>query len=83
MKTATYVHRWETEEYSYFDTTKRSGRIMDRRMWPKDGNILTGYASGPMSESEKRHGKWSIGYKDVWYFYGEEVTEAEWHRSNK
>ncbi|TWT57264.1 hypothetical protein KOR42_06220 [Thalassoglobus neptunius] len=40
---------------------------------------------GPLSESGKRHGEWTLftyrpefDIQTVWYWYGEEVSEGEW-----
>ena len=51
---------------------------------------------GPMSASGKPHGEWEnqdlrAGWWDLpgrgesktWYWYGEEITEGEWHLRNK
>jgi hypothetical protein len=42
---------------------------------------------GPVSQTGKAHGKWTsrIGasWKYVWYWYGEQVSEGEWHLRNK
>jgi hypothetical protein len=51
-----------------------------------------GFSGGPLSESGKKHGHWTaIGMRNEieqlpsnrWFWYGEEITEGEWHLRNK
>ncbi len=45
--------------------------------------------SGPMSPSGKLHGQWTMtlfGHPEdtaAWFWYGEEITEGEWHLRNR
>jgi hypothetical protein len=48
-------------------------------------------AEGALTESSKRHGPWKttdwpegghLHVSDEWYWYGEEITEGEWHLRN-
>lgn len=84
-----YYERWEKDGVEYLDTYSRSGRKhIYRTIWFTDESSPYRWAEGGISESGKLHGKWEFtlrNFKTVshWYFYGEEVTEAEWHRSNK
>ncbi len=41
-----------------------------------------GYGHGPVTPSGKPHGKWKLLSVDQWYWYGEQVTEGEWHERN-
>lgn len=46
------------------------------------------YAEGPLSASGVRHGEWTIHVaglprERVWYWYGERVTEGDWHRRDR
>lgn len=46
-------------------------------------------AWGPLSPSGARHGEWRIilgsggGLRSQWFWYGEEITEGEWHLRNR
>jgi hypothetical protein len=45
-------------------------------------------AEGPMAGDFKPHGKWRISLpsgaqQTSWYWYGEEITEGEWHLRNR
>jgi hypothetical protein len=48
-------------------------------------------AEGEFSESGKQHGKWhshsfedeSSSSTDIWYWYGEPITEGDWHLRNQ
>lgn len=82
------------ETIYYTDTRLRwQGDILYRELrtvrFSKDENALSLYAAGPMSASHKQHGHWtSHTYDDfppthTWYWYGEEITEGEWHLRNK
>ncbi len=85
-KTATYAVIWESEsnDARYVDTYTRERRIVERLILFHSGSIWI--ASGGFSDSGKLHGKWSYLMRDgglaeesVWYWYGEEVSEGEWH----
>lgn len=57
----------------------------DMYIWGKDG---TYHAEGGFSETGKQHGRWESYSGDYrtkyeWFWYGEPVTEGEWHLRNK
>ncbi len=78
---------------NYLDYTYRgASQPFYRHYWSdKDGHTYG--AEGAFSESGKQHGKWRIEdtslpikdwFYDQWFWYGEEVSEGEWHlRSDK
>lgn len=84
---------------NYFDTCKRwSGEITYRKMHAYEGDnveiLMTLSMQGPMSASGKPHGHWKqlsgtpsdwSTYKteNKWFWYGEEISEGEWHTRNK
>lgn len=41
------------------------------------------FSSGPLSPSGKRHGEWTSSGRRRWYWYGDEISEGEWHLRNK
>lgn len=50
----------------------------------------SGSMSGPMSPSGKPHGAWVVTYlelgkpdEQIWYWYGDRISEGEWHLRNK
>jgi hypothetical protein len=71
-------------------TFSRWGRTpLKRSITVKEGDGFY-WTSGPLSASGKPHGEWKnlgIGvgaFKSrEWYWYGEEITEGEWHLRNK
>jgi hypothetical protein len=81
-----YDDRWTSENGTRFvDSRRRSGALYERyALFPDNG-----FAHGPMTETGKLHGQWTystlgtIGLKTRWYWYGEEITEGEWHLRNK
>lgn len=88
----TYVRREveqrEQDELVFRDTiARRNGRVVYRDLtcWKKEGG-LSWATHGAMSETGKLHGMWtSVDYTTLktthdWYWYGEEITEGEWHR---
>ncbi len=84
--------------YSYRDTCSRwTGKMTHRRLSVRrykngEGTSWT-VVSGPMSDSGKCHGKWKTLFlrpldfgnpaKTEWYWYGEKISEGEWHLRNK
>lgn len=76
----TYRERWEDGGFHYTQIVRRiDGRPLSVFI---HGDDYT--ASGPVSESGKPHGEWSVRdgglySQPKWYWYGEEVTEGEWH----
>lgn len=82
-KTGTYRETWTNKDgINYFDFYTRSGQIYDRTIWSKDF-----MHSGPMAGNTKPHGEWDIRddlkFSKRWYWYGEEISEGEWHLRNK
>lgn len=81
---------WKAKDgTSYTDTCWRwNGAITYRSYHGKDF-MKDLHCEGGMSESNKPHGKWKytcfepFWKKEVWYWYGEEITEGEWHLRNK
>jgi hypothetical protein len=65
--TTTYMNLWGTPMHGV--TTHTSGMRME----------------GPMSPSGQLHGAWKVtdgqGKAYLWYWYGDRVTEGEWHRN--
>lgn len=96
-ETATPVAYWgsrtgrEISRIRYRDTYKRWGdRFVHRRIdnYDNRGHVTRSFA-GPMSESGKPHGPWELALWDShdrrlsWYWYGEKITEGEWHLRNR
>ena len=79
----------------YRDTHKRwSGRITYRVLTMCTGTsfkerLTPDSFEGPLSPSGKPHGHWvqttwsPYQRTDEWYWYGEKITEGEWHLRNK
>ena len=82
----------------YRDTYNRSRQIVERVMWWRDPDSPCVYMKGQFSETGKLHGRWvtmlrnnsrlSPGefvdpFLETWYWYGEKITEGEWHLRNK
>lgn len=78
---------WSNEQIEYSDRVLRFGRIIRTRsmVTHNEAGEKAAQWSGEMSESGKPHGKWHITYfpsydsRDLWFWYGEEITEGEWH----
>ena len=68
------------DDKNTFVTYRRWGDVPIKSTGLRNG----GFWSGPLSPSGKKHGRWeflSIRERTyVWYWYGEEVTEGEFHR---
>jgi hypothetical protein len=93
VKTDYYEQFWVSKNgFFYRDSVTRWGDYtFYRSMWKaeKDSYIS---ASGGFSDSGKQHGEWKYetgkslfdnrSYS-VWYWYGEELSEGEWHSKNK
>jgi len=83
---------WDTERVTYRDTyTRWRKRLVYRRVSfhaPK-GSTLDDSAEGPLAGSGKQHGEWNFVYwhpfraERRWYWYGDEITEGEWHLRDK
>ena len=79
----------------YRDRYRRWGRrLVYRWVASYDGNTTEDYwaafhSQGRMSASGRPHGPWQMNCynppyaKDVWFWYGEEISEGEWHLRNK
>jgi hypothetical protein len=82
-----YPEHWESEDGTrYTDWYQRFQGGPTHRSLSFDGV----YGSGPMKGEGKRrpHGMWTVLGKDLslekkFYWYGEEVSEGEWHLRNK
>ena len=81
------VNVWDNAKKGtwYCDSYRRFGKQFYREMHTDDYSTR-----GPTAESGSPHGMWVTTYNDRlesqkdWYFYGEKVTEAEWHlRENR
>ncbi len=83
-----FEDRWERDGKNYIDTRMRwGGRVIHRMVWQRDNNGFWSL-SGPMSQSGKPHGEFvsfSVpgGRERLWFWYGESVSEGEWHLRNK
>lgn len=84
--------QWEYTDLQYRNADHPFFRKMYR--WGgKDGDYISMSMSGPMSDSGKLHGHWETSIwlrgdgrhrnTDEWYWYGEVVSEGEWHLRNK
>ena len=86
-----YRSSWTNERGTkYVDTYHRwSGRIVHRWVLLPDGSSLGTSLNGPMrgEGKPKPHGKWIRlgrgGLDYTFYWYGDEVSEGEWHLRNK
>lgn len=88
----THVEHDDELESSYEDWIYRaSGEHSYRKHWmTKRGEFLREYsAEGPFVGTGKQHGHWTSftweGRKleHLWYWYGEKITEGEWHLRNR
>jgi len=89
-----YSYHWGEEkngvELNYYDYRWRStGKLFYRDFWSRndDGSY---HAEGGFSDSGKQHGPWKSFSSDdysktdyEWYWYGEPISEGEWHLRNK
>ncbi len=87
-RNAEVKRRWQKEGISYVDSEWRySGTVYHQYFSGKELSDLS--AEGYVSESGKKHGKWTYTIvqpyfqEDQFYWYGEKVTEGEWHLRNK
>ncbi len=82
-----YEARWINEQGTkYVDTYHRFSRnLVHRWLFPAGG----GSSDGPMAGegTPKPHGMWTHlgngGIEYTFYWYGEEVSEGEWHLRNR
>lgn len=83
----TYEARWSKDEFYYFDTYSRwNGRHIHRRMRAEQPNGIV-RTEGYLSPSGKLHGPWKTTGPNFeshveHYWYGEPITEGEWHLRN-
>lgn len=93
------IHTWKSSEpspYKEIEFTDYAKRSDYRPFWrharftTKDGDWIT--QEGPMTETGKLHGQWTVidisgpveeWTRHEWYWYGEQITEGEWHLRNK
>lgn len=88
----THVQLWTNDDGTRYVDTYRiwDNRHLHRYVVVSDetGNP-TLIDEGPMSESSRPHGKWTHINVPLdsttahWYWYGEAITEGEWHLRNK
>lgn len=94
----TYTTKWHRGFNRYRDTFTRWGdRIIYRDIdfcdSPEDAAkffSISPSACGPMAGTGKPHGQWRYDYgspdwrsETKFYWYGEEISEGEWHLRNK
>lgn len=83
---------WEdvdgNEVAEYVDTYTANNKIAHRKLSIRRLDKLVYSARGPMSATGKPHGMWQVMRwgdnsrdwdKPVFYWYGDEITEGEWH----
>jgi len=85
------TEHWERDNLSFSDRIHvPSGEIRHRRVTVRDdaGGILY-WIDGPMAGTGTPHGAWEkttlkpYDRSAVFYWYGEEVSEGEWHLRNR
>ena len=87
--------QYETVRKSKESTTARTtyarwgGRPLHRSIFVQDKEGFF-WMEGPLSPSGKPHGEWKNGGTGVgpmeareWFWYGDQITEGEWHLRNK
>lgn len=82
-----FVERFGDEDFDITSHKGRDFRTFRQSLHSKKGEPFLS-AHGNISDSGKRHGEWhfgaaSKGFWSQWYWYGEDVTEGEWHLRNK
>jgi len=93
---ATYVERERTDAGLLVITTKTRGghRPVYKRIYSDVAHVDDAWLAmeGGYSESGRPHGKWETvtflrgadtTVKDEWFWYGEEISEGEWHLRNR
>lgn len=93
IRGSTKVRHWKNDRSTadYSDTYDRwSGQHTHRNVWHRDPSGKTlGRSDGPMAGTGKPHGIWDelwfepLRMDKKFYWYGEVVTEGEWHLRNK
>lgn len=81
-----YREVWvDNDGTSFHDTYSRGGRLKYRYVFLKGGDSMDGAFAG--EGKPRQHGKWDYWFGDnmthVWYWYGEEISEGEWHLRNR
>lgn len=90
----TYTERWHNGSAKLTDTYRRLGnRPIHRLIYFYDSSEespLVPSAEGPLAGTGKPHGQWryttwepEFSVRSKFYWYGEEVSEGEWHLRNK
>jgi hypothetical protein len=90
--------RWDYTDYVYRSHEYPFYRKM-HRFGGKDDTYISISTSGPMSETGKLHGQWKTSiwrkienpnsldevfdHSEQWYWYGEPITEGDWHLRNR
>lgn len=89
-----FVHRWEKQaddgsRLIYYDWKRRGEWEPYYRDFLKSYPDGTHYSTeGGFSDSGKQHGEWrsytsGVGIEHQWYWYGEPISEGEWHLRSK
>ena len=91
----TYEYRWSDGDFSFNDTYKTwGGQHVYRSIFDYSKDDASGVrwrsTSGGMAGTGKPHGKWVTVYYNPefkittqFYWYGEEISEGEWHLRNR
>lgn len=95
-RTDYYIAFWEKEDdfsrASYTDYIYRGNyRPFYRKLISNVKDVGTEYTEGAMTETGRLHGHWhstvfsdsGMRSGDDWYWYGERISEGEWHLRNK
>jgi hypothetical protein len=86
------ISAWRYEVSTTDDGTKVTDgyRFMQGHAFQRVIESPTGVRlSGPLSESGKPHGHWialggdAAGIESIWFWFGDRVTEGEWHQRSK
>lgn len=94
----TYTYHWASDSGQEFTDTRncwsnalvfRDITIYESDDQMPDGKTRSLTTSGPMAGTGKPHGEWSVVYwgpfrsETKFFWFGEEVSEGEWHLRNK
>lgn len=94
----TYDERWWKGNTRFTDTFTRWGdRPVRREVYffdsdedAKRQSLLADSARGPLAGTGKPHGRWELTFwkpdyrhETKFYWYGEQISEGEWHLRNK
>ncbi len=79
------IRRYENDTIEAIETVRWGTVTHEHTIW-KDGSLET---RGPIAGTGRKHGKWTFYNRKSshlfyqFYWYGDEVSEGEWHRLNK